>query len=410
MFARIEFYLDRIPPTADLSLALPDEALRRLDVIEREIEQCERDRLAEAQEAERAAQISWARLSSMMSRVGARSDPYQPRPMPTPDARSKPWLQFARRLAQVRQTMKPLTFHLLIPLKPETEAQARVIGPDVASILDRRVDNVRALQDAAASADTFLRLSDELPYGWPNLQAIQRGLALEAVGALELAGRIAAFRDQNSKAAEFRMRAAELCHKHGQSERCDSNVISRVWAGIAAGEPAGEMLAKLDFPFGRPLFWEPVRLNFQSLIESKSLKPFPSFQVGSSWPMHQAHDYGPATTLLGAEARVVRARLHQTLGEGEEARRLLEEAKACLEPTGQVRYPARETFVATMMQAMLLQKDGKPYFAEIENLTTLTRQRALAMSYCETAALAFSDVSKQKFRRYKRAAEEIALM
>jgi len=126
--------------------------------------------------------------------------------------------------------------------------------------------------------------------------------------------------------------------------------------------------------------------------------------------MHQAHDYGPATTLLGAEARVVRARLHQTLGEGEEARRLLEEAKACLEPTGQVRYPARETFVATMMQAMLLQKDGKPYFAEIENLTTLTRQRALAMSYCETAALAFSDVSKQKFRRYKRAAEEIALM
>jgi hypothetical protein len=413
MSARIDFHLTRISTTADLSRALPDEALKRLLDIERDIQQCEAEQLEQAQAAARAAEISWARLASMFSSVGARPDPYRPPPMPTPDGRSKPWLQFARQLAEVRRTMKPLTFHLLIPLKREAEAQVRAIGPDVASILDRRVENVRALQDAAASADTLVRLSDSVPSAWPDPTATRRDLALEAVAALELAGRMAAFLDQNRKAVQFHIRAAELCRDHEQSERRDSNVISRVWAGIAAGEPPGEMLATLDFPFGKSPSWDPTKFTFLAPTGTQAPTPLSTVLAGrSSLALtYRAHDYGPAASLLGAEARVVRGRLHQNLGESVEARRLLEEAAACLErKSGKVMCPDRGAFVTTMMRAALLQRDGKPFVAELERLTLLTRQRALAMSYCETAALAFADVSDQKASRYRGTAKEIASM
>ncbi|WP_298885644.1 hypothetical protein [uncultured Bradyrhizobium sp.] len=410
MLTNIQFYLDQIAFAADLSRALPGEALKRLQDLEREIANCERRRLAEAQEADRAAQASWANLSARLSGVGVRPDPYRPRQMPTPDARSQPFLQFARRMAWVRQTMKPLAFHLLIPLEPGVEAQARAIGPDLGSILDRRVDNVRALQDAAASADTFIQLSTDVPSRWENPSTIQRELSLEAIGALELAGRAAAFLDQNKKAADFRMRAATLCRELQLVERCDSNIIARVWAGVAADEPAGDMLAILDFPFGRPVLWDPTKTDVLSLIGTPSRKPIPSILAGLTFPVLQAYDYGPATTLVGAEARVVRARLHQALNEDQEAIRLLEEAKAVVEPKGQVECPDRNAFATIMLKAMTLQTEGNSYLAEIQHLTELTRKRALAMSYCETAGLAYADINRQKSDRYKRTAIQIASM
>lgn len=410
MLTNIQFYLDQIVFAADLSRALPGEALKRLQDLEREIADCERRRLVEAQAADRAAQASWANLSARLSSVGVRPDPYRPRQMPTPDARSQPFLQFARRVTWVRQTMKPLTFHLLIPLKPEVEAQARAIGPDLGSILDRRVDNGRALQDAAASADTFIQLSNGVPSAWPNPSAIQRDLALEAIGALELAGRTAAFLDQNRKAADFRMRAATLCRQHQLAERCDSNVVARVWAGVAAGEPPGDLLAVLDFPFGKPSLWDPTKIDILSLLGTQPLKPLAFPVAGLGAPMHRAHDYGPATTLIGAEARVVRARLHQAFDEGQEAIRLLEEARTVLEPRGQVACPDRNAFATTMIKAMTLQTEGKPYVAEIQHLTELTRKRALAMSYCDTARLAYADIDQKKSGRYKQVAAEIANM
>jgi hypothetical protein len=383
-------YEAAIARAVELSVALPEEAARLLEDIKRR----ERERLDTDGLENMRSVNTYSRSAGILASAGIRPPEYKPSPRPKSDARFEPWITFAHFVIKYRQAMKPLRFHQLFPFEPGTEAKMRAISPEIGKILDRRIDNASALKIAADCAGNLSALSGTVPEGWPERVGLCYELALEATTAFELAGRIAFFLGRNKEAVEHYDRATELCRKAGLAERWKACLFKRVRAGLAGGEHAGDLLELLDEPPPVPAWQKYLQPSLASLVGQG---------LGAA--------VGEAKTWEEAEAKVLRATLHENLNESDEAQRLIKESASFTEPEpGRIPCPDRNEFLTVMMDAAMRQFKGEDFKEPIGRLNQLVRRRSLALSYCETAANVWARVSKTAAKFYRERGIAIADM
>lgn len=370
-----------IARAVELSVALPEEAAGLLEDIKRR----ERQRL-ETDGLENMRSVNtYSKSAGILASAGIRPPEYKPPPRPKSDDRFEPWIAFAHSVIRYRQAMKPLRFHQLFPFEPDTEAKMRAISPEIGKILDRRIDSASALKIAADCAGNLSYLSGTVPEGWPERVRLSYELVLEGTTAFELAGRTAFFLGRNEEAVKHYSRATELCHKVGLKDRARANLFARVRAGLAAGEHAGDLLELLDEPPPVPAWQKHLPPLLASL---------PKQGLGAA--------VGEAKTWEEAEAKVLRATLHENLNESDEAHRLIKESASFTEPEpGRIPCPDRDDFITVMMDAAVRQHKGEDFKEPIGRLNQLVRRRSLALSYCETAANVWARVSKTAAKFYR---------